>query len=308
MGLRVASVRNQRSVGTTATTLSEDIGFAYNAHSLHLDVFAYKDEATAATIQNLIGDKITQFKLVTQNGNPEISVRMDDLHDSIPLMQGTIPYVSILTSTDDVPHGFGVQYPLSPFPNDPLRNFGASGGQLIQMQVDTAADVNQDFDGYTYDLTVEGVDTQDKPASIGYTRMYQDTYTAGAVGEVHKTTVGPCKRVLGTFNFMTTSFDDLAAAAAFDVTGIRSQALAFSDSYQFQYKPSRSWSMKLPQTVSTFATSPAVINILDDGKFFADYGWNNDSAVLGVAYQPNCSIQTTAGVAEATRVIPVSLV
>lgn len=308
MGLRVANVRNQRDVGTTATTLTEDIGFAYNAHALHMDVFAYKDEATAATVQNLIGDKITQFRIVTQNGNPEISIRMDDLHDSMPLMQGTIPYVSILTSTDNIPHGFGVAYPLSPFPLDPLRNFGAPGGQLIQTQVDTAADVNQDFDGYTYDLTVEGVDTADKPSAIGYVKMNQDAYTSGAVGEIHKTTLGPSKRVLGAFNFMTTSFDDLAAAAAFDVTGIRTQALAFSDNIQFQYKPSRQWSMKIPQTVASFAAAAAVINILDDGKWYADYGWNNDSAVLGVAYQPNATIQTTAGVAEATRVVPVTLV
>lgn len=308
MGLRVASVRNQRSVGSSATTLTEDINFAFNAHSLHLDVFALKNSGSAATIANLIGSKLTQYRLVTQNGNPEITVNGNDGHDMIPSMFGTMPYHSILTNTDNIPHGFGIQYPLSPFWWDPLKNFGAPGGQLIQWAADWAADGTQTFDGYTYDLTVEGVDTADKPASIGYTRMNLDSYTSGAVGEIRKTLIPPAKRILGVCNFMTTSFDDLAASAAFDVTGIRQQALGFSDQIQFSYKPSRQWSMKLPQTVASFAAGAAVINVLDDGFWFADYGIGNSGTVLGVAYQPNAAIHTTAGVAEATRVYPVTLV
>jgi hypothetical protein len=307
MGLRVASVRNQRSAGATATTLTEDINFAFNAHSIHQDVFCYKDSGTAATVQNLI-DKITQVRLITQNGNPEITIDGDDLHDLLPLAFGTIPYVSINTSTDNIPHGFGLQYPLSPFWWDPLKNFGMPGGQGIQYVTDLSPDVAQDFDGYTYDLTVEGVDTADKPNSNGYVRISQDAYTAAAVGEIRKTQIAPARRILGVYNYMTTSFDDLAAAASFDVTGIRTQSIAFSDSIQFQYKPSRSWSMKLPQTVASFAAAAAVINVLDDGRWFADYGINNAGAALGIAYQPNAAVLTTAGVAEATRVYPVALV
>jgi len=307
MGLRVASVRNQRTVGATATTLTEDINFAFNAHSIHQDVFCYKDSGTAATVQNLI-DKVTQIRLITQNGNPEVTIDGDDLHDMLPLVFGTIPYVSINTSTDNIPHGFGLQYATSPFWWDPLKNFGMPGGQGIQYVGDYAADVAQDFDGYVYDLTVEGVDTADKPNSNGYLRVSQDAYTSGAVGEIRNTVIAPAKRILGTYNFMTTSFDDLAAAAAFDVTGIRNQGVAFSSSVQFNYKPSRSWSMKLPQTVASFAAAAAVINILDDGRWFADYGINNSSSVLGIAYQPNAAIQTTAGVAEATRVNTLALV
>lgn len=307
MGLKIASVRNQRSAGTTATTLTEDVNFAFNAHSLHMDVFSLKNSGSASTIAALI-NKINQLRLITQNGNPEITTQADDLHDFIVSAFGTLPYHSILTSTDNIPHGFGLQYPLSPFWWDPLKNFGMPGGQGIQFVSDWAADGTQTFDGYTYDLTVEGVDTGDKPNSIGYTRMSLDSYTSGAVNETRKTAVATAKRILGTFNFMTTSFDDLAAAAAFDVTGIRTQALAFSDSIQFQHKPSRQWSMKQPQTVATFAAAAAVINILDDGKWFSDYGMNNSGSVLGVAWQPNATIQTTAGVAEATRVYPISLV
>jgi hypothetical protein len=100
----------------------------------------------------------------------------------------------------------------------------------------------------------------------------------------------------------------LAAAAAFDVTGIREQGIAFSDNSLFSSKPSRSWSMKLPQTVATFSAAAAVINVLDDGRWFNDFGITNSGSVLGIAYQNNASVKTTAGVAEATRVNVLSLV
>lgn len=308
MGLVIGSVANQQSVGTGITTTDEDIRFNYNAHSLHFDVFAYKDEGTAATVQNLIGDKITQMRLNTQNGTPEISWRVDDWHDFHPLALGLIPYVSILTSTDNIPHGFGLQYPFSPFPWDPTKNFGAPANFLTQFVIDSVADVNQDFDGYVYDLTVEGLDTSDKPNSLGYVRATQDVYTAGSVGEIRPTQVNNYKRLLGVYNFMTTSFDDLAAAAAFDVIGIRQQAVAYGKKTSFNYKPSRAWSMKLTQDVATFAAAAAVINVLDEGRWFADYGMLNQLPNIGLASVPNTTIETTAGVAEATRVIPIALV
>ena len=138
--------------------------------------------------------------------------------------------------------------------------------------------------------------------------MVQDAYTAGAVNEIRKTDIGPCKRILGVMNFQTTSFDDLAASAAIDVTGIRTQGLAFSDSIAFQYRPMRASSFKWYQDVATFAAAAAAINMLDNGRFFADYGYRNQGSVLGVAFQSNAKIQTTAGVAEALRVLPVCLV
>jgi len=308
MGLRIANVRNQRSCGSTATTLVEEINFAFNAHSIHLDVFALKNSGSAATIPNLIGSKLNEYRVITQNGNPETVVSGNDAHDMIPAIFGTIPYHSQLTNTANIPHGYGIQYFASPFWTDPLKNFGMPGGQGIQFASDWAADGTQTFQSYVYDLTVEGVDTSDKPNSIGYTRISRDSYTSSAVNEIRNTNIAPAKRILGVFNFMTTSFDDLAASAAFDVTGIRSQALAFSQNIQFSYKPSRTWSMRQYQNVASFSAAAALINSLDDGCFYEDFGINNSGSVLGVAYQPNATINTTAGVAEATRVYPIALV
>ena len=54
-------------------------------------------------------------------------------------------------------------------------------------------------------------------------------------------------------------------------------------------------------------TSPSMF--LDDGHFFSDYGIHNATSELGLnTAGATVKIRTTAGVAEALRVYPVSLV
>jgi hypothetical protein len=311
MALKIASIKDQGSLGTGAATTTEDIRLDYNVHDIHLNVFSYKDSGTAATVQNLV-DKITDVKLSTLGGNPESVIDGDDLFDAQALIWGKLRYHSILTSTDNIPHAFGVSLPMSPFPDDPTRNFGLRANNGIQFIIDSAADVSQDFDGYVYDLTVEGLDTGDKPNPLGHIKYIQDTFTSGAVNSSRDTTIGPASRLLGVYNFMTTSFDDLAAAAAFDVIGIREQQITFSESIASRNKPSRAWSQKKVQTVATFSAGAAVINVLDDGRWFNDFGIQNDNASLGINISgigQNTKVKTVAGVAsEATRVMPLVLV
>ena len=312
MALKIASIKSQQSVGTTATTLVEDVRLDYNVHSFHLDIFALKDLATAATVQNLVGDKITTVKLSTLNGNPESVIRMDDLFDAQKLVFGKYSYHSILTSTDNIPHAFGVQLAMSPFPDDPTRNFGLVANHGIQLSLDTAADTAQDFDNFVYDLTVEGLDSSDKPNTLGRIKYMQNAFTSGAVNSINDTVVGPASRLLGVYAFQTTSYDDLAASAANDVTGIREIQIAFSEAIAAKFKPSRSWSMKNVQTVATFAAAAAVINTLDDGRIWNDLGIQNDNASLGIniaGIGQNTKVKAVAGVAsEATRVMPFVLV
>ena len=312
MALKIANIKNQESCGTTATTKVEDVRLDYNVHSFHVNVFALKDLATAATMQNLVGDKITTVKLSTLAGNPESTIRMDDLFDFNHLTWGKYNYHAILTSTDNIPHAFGVQMPMSPFPEDCTRNFGLEANNGIQFSMDTAADTAQDFDNFLYNLDVEGLDSSDKPSPLGHIKYVQDSFTSGAVDSSRDTTLGPAKRLLGIANFQTSSFDDLAASGTESITGIREQQITFSEAIAAKFKPSRMWSMKNVQTLSTFATSPTVINTLDDGRFWQDLGINNDNANLGIniaGIGQNTKIKTIAGVAsEATRVMPFLLV
>jgi len=309
MPLVIASVQNQESLGANATTIRQDIKFGFNVTAFHLDVFALKDEGTAATIQNLV-DKITRVDLITENGNPESTIDMDDLFDAQKLVFGVHNYHSILTSTDNIPHAFGVALPMSPQPEDPTKNFGMPANTGIQFSYDTAADVNQDFDGYATDLTVEGVDSADKPNSLGYLRYKQDNHTFSAVGEERDTKIGRAKKLCGVLNWMTTSYDDLAAAAANDLIGIRTQRILSSSKSVYEYKPSRTWSMKRPQSVASFAAAAAEINLLDTGRWFSDFGIHNDSTKVGldISGNPNVEVQSVGGVAEAVRICPITLV
>jgi hypothetical protein len=311
MALKIASIKNQQSLGATATTLTEDIRLNYNVHSLHLDVFGLKDTTTASTMQEFV-DKITDVRVSTLSANPESIIDMDDLFDMQGLVFKNLRYHSINTSGNNIPHAFGVQIPLSPFPDDPTRNFGLPANNGVQFITTTAVDTAGDYDGYTYDLTVEALDTSDKPNSLGHVKYIQDNFTTGAVNSARDTVIGPAQRLLGVYCFMTTSFDDLAAAAAFDVTGIREQQITFSESVASSNKPSRFWSKKPIQTVASFSAAAAVINILDDGRWYNDFGIQNDNASLGINISgigQNTKVRTFAGVAsEAQRIMPLVLV
>ena len=78
----------------------------------------------------------------------------------------------------------------------------------------------------------------------------------------------------------------------------------------YEYKPSKAWSMKRPQTVASYAAAAAEINVLDTGRWFNDFGIHNDSVKVGldVSSNSNVEVQSVAGVAEAVRICPIILV
>ncbi len=308
MGLIVANVENQSAAGTGLTSITDDIKFTFVAHALHLNVFALATGGTISTLQLLI-DKLTSVNLLTTIAQPESTIDADDWFDLLPWININ-RYISILTAADNIPHAFGLLYPLSPFPNDPTQNFGAPANRLTQLQTNWAADAALAFDNYVYDITVEGMDVTDKPSPQGYVKFTQDSFTSGAVDNIQKTDIIG-RRLLATFNFQTVAFDDLAAAAANNVTTIREQSVTFSENVKIgPYKPSRSWTQS-PFHREVLSGTAGVGTQLDLGHFLADYGWmNNNVARLGIDITPgNVKVETKAGVASsATRVYPVALV
>ena len=302
MGLIIGNVRLQRDMGNTATTLTEDIKFDFTCNQLHADYFCSKDTASAATLQNMV-DKVTQVRINTTNGTPESTIDGDDLYDFSAVALKTPRFATVVTNTLRIPHAFGMSYPFNPFIREPLRPFGLPAGKGVQFVQDLAADVTQQYDSFVYDLTLEGVASSDQTTG-GYVKFTQDSFTSGAVNSIRDTTVSG-NRLLGVYNFETTCFDDLAASAANDVTGIRQQSITFSDNPVFNYKISRTWAM---QDVLKTTASPAMV--LDLGHSFEDFGALNNNNVLGIDIRgKQVKIKTTAGVAsEATRVYGVSLV
>lgn len=303
MALIYGRVKLQESLGTAATTFTENINFNFIANQMHLDLFMYKESATAASIQNLV-DKISQVRISTQNGDPESTIDGDDLFEFPKYAFDNVhPHHTPLTATDNDPHVAGFLYPFSPFPQNSLANYGLPAGKGVQFIYDVAADVSGDFDGGVTDLIVEGVEIGDK-GTDGYIKFQRDAHTFSAVGEQRDTLING-NRLLGVYNHMTTSYDDLAAAAAFDVVGIRDQQIMKSQNSVLKYKPIQTYA-KMKQSHNS--TDSAGGDFLDAGRFFHDLGIQQIPQGINIRNQGQVEIRTTAGVAEATRIMPVLLV
>jgi len=281
MGLIVASVRNQRAPGAAATTLTDDIKFAFTATTLHLDTFGLLVASAADTFQGVI-DEIIQIRYSDVDSNPISTIDADDLFDFLPNIDADQFITNNALTVDNQPKAFSLTQPFSPFPNDPSKNYGLPGNKGVQFTVDWLADTT--IDGRTYDLTVEGI-SDTKPSPIGYVRFLRDGYTPVAVADENFTELeGAGKRLLGVMNFQTTEFDALAASVAFDVTGIRQQSILYSNDIRVgPYKPYRSWSMSGFKRAPLQASGTG--NQVNLGHFFADFGINNNSGGLGLNIQ-----------------------
>lgn len=304
MVIYIATLRSQRSHAATAEVLTDNIQLGYTVHAAHLDVFTLKNSTSAATILALIQES-NQIRVETVGGQPESTIDGEDLHDFLVAAHGFSPYSSVLTTTDNDPHFYNLLYPFSPFPTDPSEPFGLAPLRGTQLSISWLADTALFFDTYTYDLTVEGVDSTTKPNPKGYVRFTRDAQT-GVVGQAINTRVQG-NRLLGVHNFMTTGIDDLAAAAAVDVTTIRTQEVIVSGATRLgPMRPSRTGSsQRLPLITAT----PLIY--LDNASHFQDFGYQNDSGDLGVPIPPTSEvteIRTTAGAANAYRTYPVTLI
>jgi hypothetical protein len=304
MPLIIGTVRNQRSATASATTLSDNIAFDFTAHNLHLDVYCLKNTTTASSLLIEV-QKLSQVRINTTRGQPESTIDGQDLHDFQPCAMGFTPYKTVLTATDNDPHAFTIYYPLSPFPNDPTEPFGLAPRLGTQLDMSFIADTSNSFDTYTYDVTVEGV--TGKPTS-GYVRFIRDAQT-GVVGNSVNTKVYG-NRFLGCQNFGTTSFDDLTAASAMDVTTFRTQAVLQSSAVILgPSRPQRTGaSLRFPQVVGTATGNTPVV--LDDSSHFQDFGINNRAGSLGfdISGQSTIELQTTAGASNAYRTYPTTLI
>jgi len=305
MGKIVASVRNARTVGTGATTLTDDIKFNFTTHTVIIDMFGDIAASATDTFQGVV-DSILQMRIETTVSQPESTLDGDDLFNLLPQL-GVPPFITnnVLT-VDGQPKGFSIMHPFTPFPTDDTRNYGLPTQRGVQAVVDWAADGT--LDDRSYDMTVEGISNDIQPKPIGYIKFIRDSYTSGAVGEENKTRVTG-NRLLAVQNFQTTEFEVLAANAANNITGIREQAVLFSDNIVLgPYKPFRSWAQTTGPNQATRAGATESGNVLNLGSFFADYGIHNSGKIgLDIAGRV-VDVRTTAGVAQATRVNPVVLV
>lgn len=300
MPLIIGTVRNQRSATASATTLSDNINFAYRAHALHLDVYCLKNNTTASSLLVEV-QKLSQVRINTTSGQPESTIDGQDLHDFHPAALGRTPYKTILSAVDNTNQAFTITYPCSPFIDDPTEPFGLQAGRGTQIDMVWNADGAASFDTYTYDITVEGLTGA---PSKGYVRFTRDAQTAAVGGAINTKVYG--NRFLGVMNFMTTSFDDLSASSAIDVTTIRTQSVLQSSNVILgPMRPQRTGAyLYQPQITSSF---PAY---LDNGSHFQNFGIMNKAGDLGfdISGQGTIELQTIGGAADAYRTYPTTLI
>ena len=299
MGLIVASIRNQRAPGASATTLTDDIKLGFTAHSFQLDTFGDLVASASDTFQGVV-DEVTNVRYSDVDSNPLSTIDGDDLYDFLPNIGIPQFITNNALTVDNQPKAFSLTQPLSPFPNDPSKNYGLPPNKGVQFTVDWLADTT--IDDRFYDLTVEGVsETQNSP--IGYCRFLRDAFTAAVGGDNFTDITGTGKRLLGVANFETTEFDALAASAAADVTTIRNQAVLYSNDIKVgPYKTYRAWSKNnhyKPAPLQASGTG----NQLNLGHSFQDFGTQNQNGPLGLNIAgANVKIRTTGGAANAARV------
>lgn len=304
MGFIWGILENQRTATAGATTLATIVNASFPAINMHIDVYSLVQGTIASgTLLNNV-QKLQEMHLNTTAGTPESSVRGVDLFDFHRTALQRSPYISVLTTVDNDPFLFCMTYPFSPFPDDPTENFSLPANRATTWEMQFIADVASQWDTYTYDLTLEGTAAQDKPSPNGYIKFVRDEFTAAVGGANYTRFVA--KRLLGIHNFVTTSFDDLAAAAAVDVTSIRTQEVTFSRNTVYgPFRPARAGGL---QWLPMITAAPPIL--LDNGSHFHNFGIQNRVGQLGadVSKETLTEIRTIGGVADAVRVYPVCLV
>ena len=301
MGYLYAQVENQKSVGSTATTTTENVTNNFSVNIMHTDWYDLKNTTTASSLLVEV-QKVDSILINTINGTPQSSVKGQDLYDFD--LQGfqVAPYIATLSASDNHNQAFSLPYFFNPFMYDYTENFGIDAGILSQVQLVTLADVSNTFDTYTFDMYLEGVDSTTRPQTNGYIKMTQDAETSVA-GQVLYTKVYG-KRLLGIFNFMT-NFIDALSNANINTTTIRSQAVTFSRSVVYgPFTPMRGLATQAWQQNTT---SPPILNKADNWQ---DLGMQNRMGALGINIAGNnqVEIQTTGGDSNVYRTYGVILV
>ena len=305
MGLIVASIRDQRAIGATQTTLTEEIKLSFTATSLHQDVFGLLVSSGSNTFQGVV-DEVTNVRYSDTDSNPVSTIDADDLFDFLPHI-GATPFITNNALTvDNQPKAFSLVTPFSPFPNDPTKNYGLAPNKGVQYAADYIAETT--LDNRTYDLTVEGITADIKGSPIGAIRFAKDEQILAVGGQIFTDISGMGQRLLGISNFETSEYDTLAASANPTVTTIRDQAILYSSDIKVgPYKTFRSWGMSKAKMGPLTAAGNG--NQLNLGHSFQDFGIQNSSGRLGldISGGQTVKIRTTGGAANLARVNAVIL-
>ena len=285
--------------GSSAEVDSRDLPRQETIKSLILDITAQQSSTTAATRANLAA-QIDQVRIGAAESNRVSEIDGEDL-DAFNILNGNhTNFHSSTTNNGRV--NLGMVYPLDPFTCSPEvdynQPFGLSGSVARKLEIAYAAD------GTNIDDKRLAIGIITTPTSTnGYTAFHRDSYTAS--NNVNNfTNIPQPGKLLGVFNFETTSADDVTTYGGhWTAQTIQEQAITIN----------RKDVLGTIYTTTAAAAQGGYETLLSDsGYSFWNLGFTNKVGGLGVPTQgqipQNMEIRSKGGSsADAARVYAVTL-
>lgn len=296
MGLEYAQVLQDEAPGANATNVFANMKKSFTVQNIVLQSIARASTTTAAVTLLGITSRLDRIFLSTNTGSNVVDWEGEHLWDFNVLSDIAQPFNEIATA-NNVPVGASWNLPLSPDPYDYDLRFGAAPQRLTQIQFSWAADANALGDEGR--LSVTAIGNPDIISPIGMVANVRDAFTSNAAGGLRDVDVIG-SLLMGNYNFGTTGFADLSAAAANDVTTFRDHAIVQGDAVKIGPIQERTlWSMGKGYELG---------DLIDEGSTWWPLGFNNanpsgiDISDGTWAYR-NTRGRTDAGVSYPIRVI-----
>lgn len=288
--------------GTTAETVERDLPRTGVTKALIFDVTA-QTNGTSAGSRNALTSQLDQISVGVVESNRVSEIDGEDI-DAFNVLRGNHALIDT-SAVNNQRNVFGYTYPFDPFMighrMDFSRPFGLPGSVARKIRILFAADATTDA-GLQLDdkrVAISSIVSTDG-SSAGYMSFTRDSYTA-AVGVNKYTTVptsGPNSKLLGVFNFETTSAADVTTDAGHrTIQSIQQQALTVNrrDILGPIY----------PTTMDFINGQFETGAINDEGYSLWNLGFTNDNNNLGVptvgGIPSEMEIRALGGVADAVR-------
>ena len=296
MGLVIANIAQDVAPGASATTRYEDIKKSYTVQNLVLQSIARSTTTSSAGTLLGLTSRFDRIFINTISSSNVTDWEGEHLYDFDVLALKNFPMVEAAVA-DNIPMGTGINIPQSPYPFNYDKPYGMAPNRGTQIQFNWIADAATTGDAGQYSLTAVG--NPDVTNPIGMLANVRDSFTAAAAGEIRNTRVIG-KRLAGVYNFGTSAFSDLAAAAAYNVTTFRDHAITESDDVK----------LGPVEDFYTFAKGSYEVGaLIDEGSEFIDLGFNVTGDPVGIDISVgDWKYRSTRGVTDAGISYPIRII
>lgn len=263
MGLEYAQVLQDESPGAAATNVFANMKKSFTVQNLVLQVPARENSTDTASTLLGCTSRLDRIFLSTNTGSNVVDWEGEHLWD-FDVQSGFAYPLAETGQAQNVPIGAFWNLPLSAKPFDFDVAQGAAPQRLTQIQFSWAADAVALGDSATLSLTAIGNPDISNP--VGMLANVRDNFSANSAGQQRDVDVIG-KTLMGVYNFGTTGYSDLAAAAAFNVTTFRDHSIVQGDAVKVG--PIQDFAL------SAMGKAYEIGALIDEGSEVWDLGYRN---------------------------------